>query len=94
MMLTPDSPCEGNVMHHPDGGVTVDIFVPTYSGGQRFVLSTQRDGDGGWRVYLPCWPDEIDLVDPCVVVEVGGNTIDVASGIAYLGAPDVPVERL
>lgn len=91
--INSDSPCEVTVVPQPDGGVDIQLFVPTYSGGQTFTMSAERDGDGNWRIFLPLWPNEADLHEPAVVAHLGDETVDVCGGIAYVGAPDVEVER-
>lgn len=94
-VLTPESPCEAKVKADDLGGVEVEVFVPTYSGGQTFRLAAERDEVGGdWRLCLPVWQGEPLWQDNGVsVVTDGEHTYEAAGGIVYLGAPDVEVER-
>jgi hypothetical protein len=97
------SPCEATVIPDDNGGMTVRLFVPTYSGGMTFELTAERDAepdpDSGWRVYLPAWPEEGAVADrgvtsvPWPSADEPDGFIEVANGIVYLGGPDVEVER-
>lgn len=95
-LLHPETPCTVDIETASDGGVMVTLRVPTYGGGATFQLHAERSSDGDWRVFIP-WPDAVS--------ESVGNTynedgipelamldgMEVANGILYLGAPDVPV---
>lgn len=88
-LLTPDSPATATVTREKDGGVTVDVFVPTFSGGMTLQLAVERSNDGDWRIFIP-WLDDMDE-DKTYILQ--GNVAEVANGIAYVGAPDVPTIR-
>lgn len=86
-LLGPSSPCEVKVTPGTEGGLDIEVFVPTYDGGATFSITVERDNDGDWRVFLP-WI--ADLNDQEVILSDGHAVLN---GIAYLGAPDVPRER-
>lgn len=93
MRLHPDSPCTASVQPDDDGGVRVAVRIPTYSGGVELSITVERSNDGDWLVFLPMWPAEDQLADqPVRAVAWDGNDYDVAGGIAYVGAPDAPVD--
>lgn len=86
-MLYPNSPCTVTILPGDEGGITAELHVPTYSGGVTLALAAERGVDGDWVVSIP-WLDDMDQDRTYSLV---GNIGDVANGIAYLGAPDVPV---
>lgn len=88
-MLDPKSPCTATITPGKKGGMTVELFVPTYSGGVTFSLMSERSNDGDWRVFLP-WYEGMD--EDRVYINVDTDS-EVAGGIAYIGAPDVVVAR-
>jgi hypothetical protein len=89
-MLTPDSPCRVEVIPSENGGVHVELFIPTYEGGARFALTAERDNDGDWRLFVPHYGTDRDV--QTMEAESGGF-YEVCNGIIYLGAPDVEVEE-
>lgn len=84
-ILTPQSPCTARITPGDDGGITVAVEVPTFEGGAIFTISTERDADGDWRVFIP-WSGESS--DDEVILADGHSCMN---GILYLGAPDVEV---
>lgn len=87
-MITPESPCEAMVTPGADGGLRVDVFIPTYAGGATLSIDVERSNDGDWQVFIP-WPD--GLGDDQYTIN--SQLADACGGIVYLGAPDVPTER-
>ena len=87
-MLYPDSPCTVTITAGTDGGVGIELMIPTYSGGAILSLMTERDADGDWRIFIP-WPDGMDE-DRSFTIE--GGMADAANGIVYMGCPDIPVD--
>lgn len=86
-ILDTDSPATAKVTPGENGGLTVEVDVPTYSGGARFRLLVERDKDGDFRVFVP-WPDT-DSSEPVLI-----DGMECFNGILYLGAPDGPVESM
>ncbi len=86
-VLTPTSPCEAIVSPDDKGGISVDVFVPTYEGGARFNITTERSNDGDWVVSIP-WLESNN--DRPVILADGHECLN---GLIYLGAPDVDVTR-
>lgn len=41
--IGPGSPCEVAVMSMAEGGIHVEVFVPTYDGGAQFTIEAERD---------------------------------------------------
>lgn len=85
--FTPDSPATAKVSPGENGGLTVEVDVPTYGGGARFTLTVERDPDGDFRVFVP-WPDTEDS-EPVLI-----DGMECFNGILYLGAPDVEVRSV
>ena len=89
--ITPGSPCEVTVTPGDNGSISVDVFIPTYSGGQTFTMNVERADDDTWRLFLPLLPvKEFEGTNrEIMVVETEDDTFyEVANGIVYLGAPD------
>jgi hypothetical protein len=51
--IGPGTPASVTIDPKANGGVEIDLFVPTYEGGATFNLTAERDNDGDWRVFLP-----------------------------------------
>lgn len=69
-----------------DGGITVNLYVPTYEDGPTmFSLEAERSEDGDWRVHIP-WPENMDGQMPPLVSLANGT--ECASGVIYLGSEE------
>ena len=92
----PGDPCQVTATPLENGGVYVEVFVPTYGHeATKVTLTVERSKDGDWVVFIP-WPDDFEQngFDEPVTITLGGRDgYEVCNGILYLGAPDAEYEE-
>lgn len=83
------SPCEVRVQPQRDGGLQVDLFVPTSDGGIVVTIAAERDHAGDWVVTVPTSRDMgLDGVlgaDPEMECFL--------EGVVYMAAPEGELDR-